>query len=98
MPQLTPTVEPPAPARPHQPWYAPFVRLLRATAYITSHTAVALVLIGAITLVEGWIHALGDPILFGKVPLRWFFDAMDAAILLVFLTFGTVEAIRAFTE
>jgi hypothetical protein len=82
----------------YRPWYAPFVRLLRATAYITSHTAVALVLIGAITLVEGWIHALGDPILFGKVPLRWFFDAMDAAILLVFLTFGTVEAIRAFTE
>jgi hypothetical protein len=79
-------------------WYAPLIRLLRAAAYIASHTAVALILIGAITLVEGWIHALGDPILFDRIPLRWFFDAMDAAILLVFLTFGTIEAIRAFRE
>jgi hypothetical protein len=59
---------------------------------------VALLLIGAITLVEGWIHALGDPILFGRIPLRWFFDAMDVGVLLVFLTSGTIEAIRAFRE
>jgi hypothetical protein len=71
---------------------------LRATAYITSHTLVALLLVGAITLVERWIHQLGDPILFGKVPLRWFFDAMDVAILFVFITFGVVEAITAFRE
>ncbi len=83
---------------PTSPWYAPFIRLLRAAAYITSHTLVALILIGAITLVEGWIHTLGDPILFGEIPLRWFFDAMDVAILLVFLTFGTIEAVRAFRE
>ena len=79
-------------------WSAPFFRLLRATAYITSHTVVALILIGAITVVEEWIHRVGDPILFGKVPLRWFFDAMDVAILLVFITFGVIEAIRAFRE
>jgi hypothetical protein len=79
-----------------RPWFAPVIRLLSAAAYIAAHTGVALILIGAITLVEGWIHALGDPILFGKVPLRWFFYAMDVAILLVFLTFGTIEAVRAF--
>ena len=33
-------------------WYAPFIRLLRAAAYLTSHTLVALLLIGAITVVE----------------------------------------------
>ena len=80
------------------PWYAPFIRLLRATSYITSHTFVALLLVGAITLVERWIHEVGDPILFGRVPLRWFFDVMDVAILVVFITFGIIEAIRAFKE
>jgi hypothetical protein len=41
---------------------------------------------------------LGDPILFGKIPLRWFFDVMDVAILFFFITFGIVEAIAAFRE
>jgi len=77
-------------------WYAPFIRLLRAAAYLTSHTLVALLLIGAITVVEELIHRVGDPILFGRVPLHWFFDAMDVTILLVFMVFGTIEGIRAF--
>lgn len=83
---------------PRSLWYAPFVKLLRATAYISSHTLVALFLIGAITVIERWIHEVGDPILFGRVPLRWFFDTMDVAILLVFITYGVIEAIRAFRE
>jgi hypothetical protein len=59
---------------------------------------VALLLIGAITLVERWIHQPGGPILFGEIPLRWFFDVMDVAILIVFSTFGVVEAVSAFRE
>lgn len=86
------------PGAPRVLWYAPFVRLLRAAAYLTSHTLVALLLVAAISLVERWIHQLGDPTLFGKIPLRWFFDAMDVAILIVFITFGVIEAVTAFRE
>src|SRR5207253_2573896 len=50
-------------------WYAPLIRLLRAAVYIGSHTAVALLLISAITLVSDWLSSHGDPKFFDWIPV-----------------------------
>ena len=80
------------------PWYAPLVRLARAAVYIAAHTAVALLLITAIETVSAWLRHAGDPKLWDWIPVRYLFDTMDLAILIVFICYGTIEAIRAFRE
>jgi len=80
------------------PWYAPLIKLLRAAIYIAAPTAVALLLITAIEIVAGWLHRTGDPKLWDWVPVRYLFDTMDLAILIVSIWYGTAEAIRAFRE
>jgi hypothetical protein len=77
---------------------APGGYLFRAGIYIAAHTAVALLLIGAITLVSDWLHSRGDPLFFDWIPVRYFFEVMDIAILGVFITYGTIEAVRAFRD
>ena len=79
-------------------WSAPFIRAARAGAFIASHALIAVVLIVAISAVKGAIGWFGDTKLFGVLPLGYLFDAMDAAILLVFMVFGLIEAIRVFRE
>lgn len=77
-------------------WYEPLIRLLRAAAYIFAHTLTAVLLITAITLVSDWLEDRGNPAFFGQIPMRYFFEAMDMAILVVFVFYGIAEAIRAF--
>ena len=79
-------------------WYAPLIRLLRAAVYIGSHTAVALLLISAITFVSDRLSSQGDPKFFDWIPVRYFFEVMDIAILVVFVTYGSIEAVRAFRD
>jgi hypothetical protein len=55
---------------------------------------VAVVLVGAIEFIQKLILRLGDPKLFDIVPLRYIFDGMDLA----FLVIGTLEAIAVFRE
>lgn len=72
--------------------------LLRAAIYIAAHTATALLLIIAIDTVSAWLSNAGDPKLWDLVPVRYLFDTMDLAILIVFIWYGTAEAIRAFRD
>ena len=78
------------------PWYAPFIRALRAGIYLATHVLVAAILIGAIYVVQWLLGYAGDPKLFDWIPIRYIFDAMDAGILITFIVFGTIEAVRAF--
>ena len=80
------------------PWYTPFHKALRLGAYIASHTLVALLLIGVVSLIQWVVLTAGDIKLFEVLPLRYIFDAMDLGILVVFLVFGTLEAIWVFRE
>jgi len=78
------------------PWYAPFIKAVRAGTYLAAHVIVASVPIGAIYVVQRLLTYIGDPKLFDWVPIRYIFDAMDAGILVAFIVFGTIEAIRVF--
>ncbi|MBV1705540.1 MAG: hypothetical protein KGI57_08810 [Hyphomicrobiales bacterium] len=78
------------------PWYRPFQRAFRATCYLVAHTLVALVIIAIVEVIRHAINAFGDPRLLDFLPLSYIFDAVDIAQLLVFLIFGTREAIREF--
>lgn len=81
-----------------EPWYSAFQKAFRTGAYIVAHVIVAVVLIGAVELVQELILKVGDPKLFDIVPLRYIFDGMDLGILLAFLVIGTLEAIDVFKE
>jgi hypothetical protein len=81
-----------------KPWYSAFETAWRWGSYIAAHAVVAMILIGAIELIQGLILRVGDPKLFDIVPLRYIFDGMDLAILLAFLVLGTLEAVAVFRE
>lgn len=80
------------------PWYAPFIKAANAGAYLVAHVFVALILIGAIFVIQLLLQAIGDPKLFDWLPLRYIFDGMDLGILAAFLLFGTVGAYYVFRE
>ncbi len=79
-------------------WHHPFVRALRACAYLIAHGFICLVLLGIVSLLQWAAMMGGDPKLFDSVPLRYIFDVIDLAIIIVFLVFGTKEAIAVFRE
>jgi hypothetical protein len=66
--------------------------------YIACHTAAAMLLIGAISIVSAWLHDRGDPTFFDRIPVRYFFEAVDIAILVVFTVFAIIDAVKAFRE
>lgn len=80
------------------PWYTPLGRGLRAAAFFTAHLAVALVIIGGIHLVQSALAFVGNPLLFGLVPVKYIFDAVDVFVLLEFVVFGSMEAYVVFME
>jgi hypothetical protein len=80
------------------PWYGPVIKALRAAVFFIAHACLAVVIIGLVAVVKAVVSWLGDPKLFGLVPLSWVFDAMDATALVVFIPFGVIEAIRVFKE
>jgi hypothetical protein len=71
-------------------------RPLRATVVVVGHLCLGAVVAIGIRGTE-WLFQLlwaGEPpLFFGWVPVRWFFDASEALILVVFIIFGTWEAI-----
>jgi hypothetical protein len=80
------------------PWYTPLGRGLRAGAFFTAHLAVALVIIAGIHLIQSALAFLGNPLLFGLVPVKYIFDAVDVFVLLEFVVFGSMEAYVVFME
>jgi hypothetical protein len=80
------------------PWYAPLGKAIRAATFFVAHAALAILIIGLVSLVKIVLRWLGDPKLFDWVPLSYVFDVMDALALLVFIPFGASEAIKVFRE
>jgi hypothetical protein len=80
------------------PWYAPIVKAIRAGTFFVAHAFLAILFMVLVAGVKQVLHWLDDPKLFDWVPLSYIFDAMDAMALVVFLLFGTIEAIRVFRE
>ena len=81
-----------------KPWYWRLLRLLRATSYMCLHIAVAVVLIGGLALLNIWLYEVGDPRFLDFVPVRYIFDLMGLAILVVFGVFGVRDTIEVFRE
>lgn len=80
------------------PWYDSFEKAFRWGAYIAAHAGVAILLLGAIHVIQWLVIKAGDPKLFDVIPLRYIFDGMDLGILIAFLVLGTREAVRVFKE
>src|SRR6266851_4092932 len=80
---------------------APIWRAAAAAAAFISHIVLAaIVLLGirAFGWFFHWLWGEADPLLLDIVPLRYFFDAAHAAILVTFITWGTVTAWKALKE
>ena len=79
----------------------PFKRVLAAILELSGHLIVILGLLVAFWLVETVMHGLWGPterLFFGKLPMRWVFDAADLALLAVLLGYGTFAVIREYTR
>ncbi|MEA2859406.1 MAG: hypothetical protein QOC72_1445 [Methylobacteriaceae bacterium] len=75
-----------------RPWHHPFKTALRLGAYLLSHACVALLAVGIIYVVRKVTFGAGDPLLFGKVPVSYVFDGLDAFVLLVLCVALVIEA------
>ncbi|MDQ3816099.1 MAG: hypothetical protein M3362_00225 [Acidobacteriota bacterium] len=96
-----------APELPNSPpvtegkWYAPFRRTKGALIELLAHGLVVAGLLFAIRLLEELVHYLWrqtDYLFFGKIPLKYIFDAADLAILIGFLTYGVYSVVRAYVR
>jgi hypothetical protein len=72
-------------------------RPFRAAIVVVGHLCLGAVVAVGIRGTE-WLFQLlwpgEQPVFFDWVPIRWFFDASEALILVVFVVFGTWEAIE----
>ena len=79
-------------------WGQPFVKAFKSICYLVAHAIVAVAVLGVMSLIQ-WVIALdGNPRLFDKFPISYIFHAADIVILIVFLTYGTIDAIHVFRE
>jgi hypothetical protein len=82
-------------------WYAPFRRTRNALVELAAHALVVAGLLIAIRLLEELVHYLWgqtDYLFFGRIPLKYVFDAADFAILIGFLTYGVYSVIKAYVR
>jgi|HubBroStandDraft_5_1064220.scaffolds.fasta_scaffold388605_1 hypothetical protein len=78
-------------------WLGPLKWPVRAMIVLFGHVVLTALLITAIWGLERythWLYGENLPRLYGKVPLEWAFDTMDAGVLLLFIVWGLVEAGR----
>ena len=74
---------------------------VRAATFLITHAALALLFIVVIYVVQRFIAYLWgkpDPLLLDVVPLRYFFDAIDIGVLIMFGWRGIIAANRAFKD
>ena len=79
-------------------WYSAFETALRWGSFIAAHALVAMLLLGVVALIQWLVLKLGEPKLFGIIPLGYIFDSMDLAILIAFIVLGTLEAVMVFRK
>jgi hypothetical protein len=71
-------------------------RAARAAVAFLAHLFLAALAMIGVWGTEQAFHALfkdGNPKFFDYIPVKWFFDAGEVGILIVFVIFGTIEAI-----
>jgi hypothetical protein len=86
-------VNPPAPAQPPEPFWSHARKALEQAQFLILHTALLGVFLVCIRALSWLLHVLwgtNDPLMFDRVPLRYFFEALDVVVLLVFAV-GTVR-------
>ena len=72
-----------------------------AAATLFCHLVIAAIILFGIWALEYLFHFLwrsNDPLLFDRFPVRYLFDAMDLAVILVFIWYGVLAAARSFRE
>lgn len=82
-------------------WYAPFLRSGNALLELSAHLLVVIGLLAGIRLLEEIVHRLWgqtEYLFFGKLRLRYMFDAADLAILAGFLVYGVYSVVKAYVR
>jgi hypothetical protein len=74
------------------------VRLVVQFAYHTGGAASLLLCIKALETLYHYLWGGRERLLFDQIPVRYLFDAMDGAVILVFVCYGLYDAVRAFRE
>jgi hypothetical protein len=80
-----------------EPFWAPLQRVGRAVIAFLGHLLLIAIFLVGVWLVEQLVHKLwGDtePLIWGRVPLRWLFDTADVLLFAVFTTWGAIDAHR----
>lgn len=83
------------------PQSRPFKRAFAAVLEFSGHLIVILSLLLGFRLVEEVMHRLWGPteyLFFGKVPMRWVFDAADLALLGVLLIYGIYAVVKVYVR
>jgi len=73
-------------------------RVVHIVAVLVGHLVITFAIVGAIWATHRIVAAVWhgqEPVFFGWVPLRWFFDASEAGVIAVFVISSIVDAIRA---
>ena len=77
----------------------PVVNAAVAAVVLICHLGLAALIIMGVKGLEWLVHSgTSELLLFDRVPLRYFFHAIDVAIIVVFGWYGLREAISAFRE
>jgi hypothetical protein len=74
------------------------VRTVRAGIILASHLLLAAITLGAIWLMERyitWLWGESEPRLFGAIPIKYFFDVMDAGVLVTFVALAVADIARS---
>ena len=70
-------------------------KTVRAAVVFVVHVALGMVIVTGIWASElyfGFLWGAHPPLFFGRVPLKWLFDAADIAVMLIFIFWGAFEA------
>jgi hypothetical protein len=97
-------VQPPAAAAPptaplddvRGAWWDIFPRVLKAAIAFLTHATLAIVLIASISLVEKALSVtdVGSHLIVDILPMRYLFDLIDAAVILIFGFYGLRDLIH----
>lgn len=83
-----------------RPWYEPYHRLINALVELSSHLIVLAAVLGGIKLLELLVHRLWDAdyVFFGRLKLRYVFDAADLLTLVGFLLWGLYSVVGSYVR
>jgi hypothetical protein len=80
-------------------WHEPFRKLARGAIELLCHTAMLMLILVAVRLIELTLERLwrtSEKLLFDVVPVRFLFDGADMGLILAFLFFGGYAVYKAY--